>query len=254
MIKSVFWGVLAIYLPGGLGIPLMTAMRVNGVVSTAYGIFEWDEGIQKQELGNIGDVTSDTFNFGSDVICFGYDGVYHTIGEVSVFISKLEVSNVLWGYATRAFNSVTGTIKGLTKGIVWRKNVVGGGQGGAGVLEGANYAQRTYSNTFSVEGRRIYSKLAGEQINTIDDLIRAINEGRIRVEDLPIEYIVRDGNVLILNTRTSQALTRAGIPRSQWNAVDRTGNTLFEELLSGQLSRNRLTSEGISTVRPSGGQ
>ena len=108
----------------------MTAMRVNGVVSTAYGIFEWDEGIQKQELGNIGDVTADTFNFGSDVICFGYDGVYHTIGEVSVFISKLEVSNVLWGYATRAFNSVTGTIKGLTKGIVWRKNVVGGAQGG----------------------------------------------------------------------------------------------------------------------------
>ena len=134
MIKSVFWGVLAIYLPGGLGIPLMTAMRVNGVVSTAYGIFEWDEGIQKQELGNIGDVTADNFNFGSDVICLGYDGVYHTIGEVSVFISKLDVSNVLWGYAARAFNSVTGTIKGLTKRIVRRKNVVGGAKAGTSIL------------------------------------------------------------------------------------------------------------------------
>ena len=112
----------------------MTAMRVNGVVSTAYGFFEWDEGIQKQELGNIGDVTADTFNFGSDVICLGYDGVYHTIGEVSVFISKLEVSNVLWGYAARAFNSVTGTIKGLTKGIVWRKNVVGEAKAGTSIL------------------------------------------------------------------------------------------------------------------------
>ena len=59
---------------------------------------------------------------------------------------------------------------------------------------------------------------------------------------------------LILNTRTSQALTRAGIPRSQWNAVDRTGVDLYEEMLSGQLSRNKLTSEGISTVRQSGGQ
>ena len=29
---------------------------------------------------------------------------------------------------------------------------------------------------------------------------------------------------------------------------------LSEELLTGQLSRNKLTSEGISTVRPSGGQ
>ncbi len=70
---------------------------------------------------------------------------------------------------------------------------------------------------------------------------------------MPIEYIMRDGNTLILNTRTSQALTRAGIPRSQWNAVNRTGDALFEELLTGQLTRNKLTSEGISTVGLSGG-
>lgn len=85
-------------------------------------------------------------------------------------------------------------------------------------------------------------------------LVNAINTGKIKVKDLPIEYIVRDGNTLILNTRTSQALTQAGIPRSQWVSIDRTGNQLFEELLDGQLSRNKLTSEGISTVRSSGGK
>lgn len=85
-------------------------------------------------------------------------------------------------------------------------------------------------------------------------MVNAIKTGKIKVEDLPIEYIVRDGNTLILNTRTSQALTQAGIPRSQWVSIDRTGNQLFEELLDGQLSRNKLTSEGISTVRPSGGK
>lgn len=127
-------------------------------------------------------------------------------------------------------------------------------EGGTGVLDNANYAQRTYSNTFSPEGRKIYSDLAGEPINTIDDLVNAINSGKVNVADLTVEYIVRDGNTLILNTRTSQALTQAGIPRSQWNAIDRTGDALFEELLTGQLSRNKLTSEGISTVRPSGGQ
>ena len=94
--------------------------------------------------------------------------------------------------------------------------------------------------------------MAGEPINTIDDLVSAINNGKINVNDLPIEYIVRDGNTLILNTRTSQALTQAGIPRSQWVAIDRTGNQLFEQLLDGQLSRNKLTSEGISIVRPGG--
>lgn len=113
---------------------------------------------------------------------------------------------------------------------------------------------KTYSNTFSAEGRKIYSVLAGEPINTIDDLVNAIKAGKVDVADLPVEYIVRDGNTLILNTRTSQALTQAGIPRSQWNAVDRTGDALFEELLTGQLSRNKLTSERISTVRPSEGQ
>ncbi len=124
--------------------------------------------------------------------------------------------------------------------------------GTSSVLENANYAQKTYSNTFSPEGIKKYSDLAGEPINTIDDLVSAINNGKINVSDLPIEYIMRDGNTLILNTRTSQALTQAGIPRSQWVAIDRTGNQLFEQLLDGQLSRNKLTSEGISTVRPGG--
>lgn len=74
------------------------------------------------------------------------------------------------------------------------------------------------------------------------------------MSDLPVEYIVRDGNTLILNTRTSQALTQAGIPRMQWNAVNRTGNQMFEELLTGQLNRNGLSSSGIESVRPSGGK
>ncbi|BCN32392.1 hypothetical protein [Anaeromicropila herbilytica] len=126
--------------------------------------------------------------------------------------------------------------------------------GGNSVLENANYAQKTYSNTFSAEGRKKYTNLAGEPINTIDDLVSAINKGKVKVADLPVEYIVRDGNVLILNTRTSQALTQAGIPRSQWNVINRTGDSLFEELLTGQLTRNKLNSEGISNVRPSGGK
>ena len=117
--------------------------------------------------------------------------------------------------------------------------------GGTSVLDNANYAQKTYSDTFSTEGIKKYSNLAGEPINTIDDLVKAISTGKIKVEDLPIEYIVRDGNTLILNT---------GIPRNQWVSIDRTGSSFFEDLLDGQLSRNKLTSKGISKVRPSGGK
>ena len=129
------------------------------------------------------------------------------------------------------------------------------GQGGSSsVLVNANYAQKTYGNRFSEVGIKKYTELAGEPINTIDDMVNAINLGKIKVNDVPIEYIVRDGNTLILNTRTSQALTQAGIPRNQWNAIDRTGNAVFESMLDGQLSRNKLTSAGIDVVRPSGGK
>jgi hypothetical protein len=71
-------------------------------------------------------------------------------------------------------------------------------------------------------------------------------------KDVPIQYIIRDGNTLILNTRSAQALERAGIPRSEWNAIDMTGNPDAEARLTGQLKRNGLTSQGTPTVTSSG--
>jgi hypothetical protein len=64
------------------------------------------------------------------------------------------------------------------------------------------------------------------------------------VKELPINVVVRDGNTLISNTRSAQALTRAGIPRSDWNVINRTGDPFFENLVSGQLGRNGLDGSG----------
>jgi hypothetical protein len=72
------------------------------------------------------------------------------------------------------------------------------------------------------------------------------------IKNTAANYIVRDGNTLILNTRSAQALEAAGIPRPAWNAVNRTGQELFESMLTGQLERNGLTSSGTATVRRSG--
>jgi LysM repeat protein len=113
------------------------------------------------------------------------------------------------------------------------------------VLNGANFAQKTFKSTFSAEG-----KFAGRPVS---DVAADLNAGRLSPADVPIEYIVRDGNTLILNTRSAQALEQAGIPRGQWNAVNMTGNAQVEARLTGQLSRNRLTSQGTATVRPSNG-
>jgi hypothetical protein len=63
-------------------------------------------------------------------------------------------------------------------------------------------------------------------------------------KDVPINDVVMNGNTLITNTRSAQALTRAGIQRDAWNIIDRTGDALYERLLTGQLARNRLSSAG----------
>ena len=112
------------------------------------------------------------------------------------------------------------------------------------VLEEANFAQKTIGNMFSKAG-----KFAGQ---SVDDVAAALRTGKLNPSDVPIDYIVRDGNTLILNTRSAQALTNAGIPRSQWNAINRTGQAAYEARLTGQLTRNNLTSQGISTVRQTG--
>jgi len=66
--------------------------------------------------------------------------------------------------------------------------------------------------------------------------------------DMPIQYIRREENALILNTRSTVALIIAGIDRSAWIGVDMTGDALFEDLLNGQLQRNGLTEAGIDFV------
>jgi hypothetical protein len=111
-------------------------------------------------------------------------------------------------------------------------------------VEGANFAQRTFSSTFrggSLAGRSI-SDVAGD-----------LGSGALTPKDVPVGMIVRNGNSLILNTRSAQALMQAGIPRSAWSVIDQTGDPFFEELLTGQLTRNGLDSGGFPYPTPSGG-
>lgn len=114
----------------------------------------------------------------------------------------------------------------------------------AGVLDGATFAQKTFGSMFSKGGA-----FAGR---SVDEVAAALRSGAMSPGEVPIDYIIRDGNTLILNTRSAQALEAAGIPRSAWNAVNRTGQELFESMLTGQLERNGLTSAGTATVRRSG--
>ncbi|PQO94927.1 hypothetical protein C5612_30990, partial [Pseudomonas frederiksbergensis] len=129
-----------------------------------------------------------------------------------------------------------------------------------GVLAEANFAQNTIRSdrSFSPDGVKLYSALAGKPIKTVEDLAGALKAGAITPNQLPLDYVEINGTRLILNTRTSTALEQAGIPRSQWFGRNQTnveaypGKT-FNDLAKDQLKNNHLPSTGadqLKSVRP----
>ena len=109
---------------------------------------------------------------------------------------------------------------------------------------GAVWSQKTFGQAFSMEG-----KFAGQ---SVDDVISAVKSGKLTPDDLPIDIVSRNGVKYILNTRSSATLTEAGIPRTQWKVVNRTGEKAFEDMLTGQLKGNKLENGGTNTIRQSG--
>lgn len=90
----------------------------------------------------------------------------------------------------------------------------------------------------------------GKTVRTVSDLTAAIRAGVVKVQDIPVEYVVRpNGNVLIHNTRTAEALRRAGIPRSHWNAVDCSDDAEVVKRVHGQLDRNNLDDNGVPQLQ-----
>jgi filamentous hemagglutinin len=134
-------------------------------------------------------------------------------------------------------------------------------------VSSANFAQTTIRRDehFSKDGQDFYQEQVGYKIQTVDDLVNAIHQGDISTSDIPVAYITNDNGVkLILNTRTSVALERAGIPKSEWKGNNVTGQTAyidpktgepvsFDKLAQDQLNSNNLPEDG-SEVPPKGRQ
>ncbi len=111
-------------------------------------------------------------------------------------------------------------------------------------IEKAAYAQKDFGLTFGTGGPLERQSLAS--------VVNKLYDGVMTPADLPVDIIRRGDNTLILNTRTSQTLEQAGIPRSQWTIIDRTGQASFEKRLTDQLRKNGLDEKGITTVKPRG--
>ena len=125
-------------------------------------------------------------------------------------------------------------------------------------LSGAKFAQNgNFSETFSKDGQRIYSGMFGKNIKTVDDLAELIRSGKVKSSEVPVMYVVRNGEAVIANTRTSAALHRAGVPMSKWKGIDVTGKpvpgmkgTTFSDLVEDQISNNYKSGQSLSPIPP----
>ena len=93
------------------------------------------------------------------------------------------------------------------------------GNGKAGAFSGK---RRLWSNSFSTGKWFWESAEHAAQFGTksVDDVAAALRSGAMKPGEVSVNYIVRDGQTIMLNTRSAQALEAAGIPRSQWNGVN----------------------------------
>lgn len=128
-----------------------------------------------------------------------------------------------------------------------------------GVLAAANFAQNNRilpTKAFSDVGQQVLSRIAGQPIKTVGDLTAALRSGKITPSQIPVDYVKMNDTILILNTRTSTALTNAGIPKQNWFGRNQTGvqvpnlpaGTTFNDLAADQLRRNSLGPQGAANL------
>jgi RHS repeat-associated protein len=131
-------------------------------------------------------------------------------------------------------------------------------EGQIGSVSFANFAQSKIrkDEEFSPEGQRKYSKIASTPIKTVNDLVEQLKAKTVRPSEVPVDYVIINNTKVILNTRTSTALTRAGVPMSQWSGINKTGMKVpggdgetFDDLARQQMKRNKIEPVGTS-VRP----
>ncbi|MBO0879434.1 MAG: hypothetical protein J2P17_03495 [Mycobacterium sp.] len=109
-----------------------------------------------------------------------------------------------------------------------------------GLTDKAKWAQENHGALFGVNGTFKY--------RSVQEVVDDLRSGVLGTGDLKIDVIRRGDNTLIVNTRSSHALMRAGIPRSEWIVRDVTGDERLERRLTAQLKRSNLTESGTDSV------
>jgi RHS repeat-associated protein len=106
------------------------------------------------------------------------------------------------------------------------------------------YSQEAASPWFHPEGT-----FAGK---TISDIAGELRAGILTPASVPVRIVPVGPITLIVETRSSLALTRAGVPQDEWNLIDVTGNGKLEGDILGRLVHNNLGISGTDVITITG--
>ncbi|WP_025897280.1 Hint domain-containing protein [Sneathiella glossodoripedis] len=164
-----------------------------------------------------------------------YDRAYYS-GEIdkNQWLSRTELANIEYRSAMRTNGDIVTDIFELVSlaAFDFLPKLVYSGRP-------LRLAQADFSESFSAYGRSDYSAKFGTAIETIDDRSRLLRTGAVTVNDLPVHIVTIDGVDIVHNTRTYQALKRAGISHSEMKFINSTDDPVILELTKRQLERLR---------------
>jgi RHS repeat-associated protein len=202
---------------------------VSGLHIPTNGTFRYWEYPEHPEKNNASyyvsiDGQTHTFAFTTEVVKSFFDKLPEAqknlskVGNVVAAVANLAVAGVL---AKAELKVATGELKAAASETKAATSVD---------VTNGKFAQPNHSNNFSLRGQKELG------VKSIDQAAVNLKSGTWSASKLPIDYVVRDGQVYYLNTRSIATLTEAGIPKSQWVFKNRTGVEAFEKNLTNNLN------------------
>jgi RHS repeat-associated protein len=201
----------------------------NLPIDGTFSFFEFSSDLNKQKYARY-DYTDakgkpQSQYFSAEIVDKTFDG-YRTsharnakVLNVFAALANVVVAGTLMKAELKAATGELKALSGETKGTTSSIDVTKG-----------KFAQPNHSNNFSADGQKILG------VQSIDQAVVNLKSGTWSAAKLPIDYVVRNGQVYYLNTRSIATLTEAGIPKSQWVFKNQTGVKTFENNLTNNLN------------------
>lgn len=129
------------------------------------------------------------------------------------------------------------------KGMNRTDNVTDAARGIVNIPTGSKlrFSQKSVSGTFDPDG--LFKGATRESV------VQGLRNGTIDPSSMKINYLERDGFMVMENSRSASSLIEAGVPQSKWNLQPAKPNTAAAGRIKEHLQHNNLPPTGVSSVK-----